>query len=133
MDLDQAMIVAGIGCRKGTSSEEIAAVITSALAKAGLSEADLDLIATATIKGEEHGIVAAAKALGVRLTLVPESEFLVAGALTETHSERVMAVTGVPSVAEAAALAAAGPSARLLATRIVVGRATCALAVTEQR
>jgi cobalt-precorrin 5A hydrolase len=34
----------------------------------------------------------------------------------------------VPSVAEAAALAAAGPAARLIVARIAVGPATCALA-----
>ena len=41
-----------------------------------------------------------------------------------------MALTGVPSVAEAAALAAGGAAARLVAPRIVVGPATCALADT---
>jgi cobalt-precorrin 5A hydrolase len=132
MGLDKAMIVAGIGCRKGASREDVTAVIATALAKAGLSDDALSLIATPRSKGEEHGILAAADALGVRLVLVPDAEFLAAGALTETHSERVMALIGVPSVAEAAALAAAGPSARLLAARIVVGPATCALAATEQ-
>ena len=38
---------------------------------------------------------------------------------------------GVPSVAEAAALAAAGPSARLVSPRLVIGAATCALAASE--
>jgi cobalt-precorrin 5A hydrolase len=42
-----------------------------------------------------------------------------------------MALMGVPSVAEAAALAAAGPSARLLAARIALGPVTCALAQSE--
>jgi cobalt-precorrin 5A hydrolase len=37
---------------------------------------------------------------------------------------------GVPTVAEAAALAAAGPAARLLGPRLVVGAATCALAAS---
>jgi cobalt-precorrin 5A hydrolase len=132
MDLDQAMIVAGIGCKKGASREEITAVIASALVKAGLGHRDLGMIATPTTKRDEHGILAAANALGVQLMLVPEAALLAAGALAETHSERVLRVTGVPSVAEAAAIAAAGPSARLLAARIVVGPATCALAVREQ-
>jgi cobalt-precorrin 5A hydrolase len=44
----------------------------------------------------------------------------------------VLALAGVPSVAEAAALAAAGPKARLILPRIVVGPATCALASTEE-
>jgi cobalt-precorrin 5A hydrolase len=48
-----------------------------------------------------------------------------------THSRRVAQLTGVGSVAEAAALAAAGPKARLLVPRIVVGDVTCALAETQ--
>jgi cobalt-precorrin 5A hydrolase len=49
---------------------------------------------------------------------------------TETRSARVLALMGVPTVAEAAALAAAGPAARLLGPRLVVGAATCALAAS---
>jgi cobalt-precorrin 5A hydrolase len=37
----------------------------------------------------------------------------------------------VPSVAEASALAAAGPNARLLVERLAVGAVTCALAQSE--
>jgi cobalt-precorrin 5A hydrolase len=43
----------------------------------------------------------------------------------------VLALTGVPSVAEAAALAAAGPLAHLIGPRLVIGSATCALASSE--
>jgi len=39
---------------------------------------------------------------------------------------------GLPSVAEAAALAAGGATARLLVSRIAVGPATCALAGTGE-
>ena len=42
-----------------------------------------------------------------------------------------MALAGVPSVAEAAALAACGPKARLILPRITVGPVTCALAERE--
>jgi cobalt-precorrin 5A hydrolase len=132
MGMDKAMIVAGVGCRKGASTDEITAVIASALAQAGLASTDLHMIATPVDKGDEHGIVAAATALRVRLMLVPQHAFLAAAARTETHSERVIALKGVPSVAEAAALAAAGPSGRLLTARITVGPATCALATAER-
>jgi cobalt-precorrin 5A hydrolase len=40
---------------------------------------------------------------------------------------------GIPSVAEAAALAGGGPTARLIVPRIAIGTATCALAVSEER
>ena len=129
--LDEAVIVAGVGCRRGASAEEISAAIASALAQAGLAGSALDMIAAPTSKGEEQGIVAAASAIGVRLMLVSQNEMMEAGARAQTRSERVIALKGVPSVAEAAALAAAGPSARLLARRIAIGPATCALATTE--
>jgi cobalt-precorrin 5A hydrolase len=61
---------------------------------------------------------------------VPQAALEQAGARAVTRSQRVRALTGVPSLSEAAALAAAGPSARLLAPRIAVGPATCALAIT---
>jgi cobalt-precorrin 5A hydrolase len=132
MGLVEAMIVAGIGCRKGASASEIGAAIASALKQAGLERAAIAKIATSTAKGAEPGLAAAASTLGVPLVLVSQADLEAAGARTKTHSKRVMTLTGVPSVAEAAALAAAGPSARLLTPRIAVGPATCALAGPEQ-
>jgi cobalt-precorrin 5A hydrolase len=129
--MGEAMIVAGIGCRKGAVAAEISAAIADALARAGLDT--LDLVAAPESKGGEHGIAAAAAALGVPLVLVAKADLEAAGARTQTRSERVLALTGVPSVAEAAALAAGGPAARLILPRITVGVATCALAVGGKR
>jgi cobalt-precorrin 5A hydrolase len=126
--MDQAMIVAGIGCRRGAAAQEIEAAIRAALARAGVAAADLRAIATASVKAAEPGIAATAAKLGLSLVLVADNELKVAGARTVTRSDRVLALTGVPSLAEAAALAAAGPTSRLIAARLVVGAATCALA-----
>jgi cobalt-precorrin 5A hydrolase len=90
----------------------------------------LDIIAAPAAKGDEPGITATASALGVALVLVPTSELETAGERAVTRSQRVVALMGVPSVAEAAALAAAGGTARLLVPRIAIGSATCALATT---
>jgi cobalt-precorrin 5A hydrolase len=129
MDLDQAMIVAGIGCRAGASTHDIEAAISAALAQAPLGARALDVIATSLAKGGEPGIATAASARGEKFVVVPHAELEAAGSRTVTRSERVLAMTGVPSVAEAAALAAAGPGARLLVARIAIGPATCALAI----
>jgi cobalt-precorrin 5A hydrolase len=126
------MIVAGIGCRRGTPAAAIAAVIDAALARAGLAKDALGAIATAAAKGGEAGIAGAASALGVPLILVPATDLEAAGERAITRSERIVALMGVPSVAEAAALAASGPTARLLVSRIAVGPATCALAGTKE-
>lgn len=130
MGVDEAMIVAGIGCRKGASADDIGAAIARALDHAGFATNSLDLIATSAAKGGEPGIAAAAAALGVPLVLVPQSDLEAAGERTQTRSERVVALMGVPSVAEAAALAAGGPQARLILPRLAVGPATCALVET---
>jgi cobalt-precorrin 5A hydrolase len=127
------MIVAGVGCRKGASADDIGAVIGAALARAGFATQALDLIAAPERKRDEHGVAAAAAALGVPLLLIAEADLKAAGARAETRSERVLALMGIPSVAEAAALAGGGPTARLILPRIAVGSATCALAASEER
>jgi cobalt-precorrin 5A hydrolase len=131
MDVDQAMIVAGVGCRKGVRAADIEAAIVAAFDRAGVAISQLRLIATSAAKGGEPGIATAASAIGVPLVLIPPRDLAAAGIRTTTRSERVIAVAGVPSVAEAAALAAGGPDARLIVPRIAVGPATCALAETE--
>jgi cobalt-precorrin 5A hydrolase len=125
------MIAAGIGCRRGATADEVKAAIDVALARHALEPAALSLLATSAAKGGEPGIAAAAAALGVPLVLIAQADLEAAGANTVTKSERVHALTGVPSLAEAAALAAGGPAARLMAPRIAVGPATCALATRE--
>jgi cobalt-precorrin 5A hydrolase len=126
--MGEAVIVAGIGCRKGAAAGAIEAAIAAALAHCGLAAHALSLIATSSAKRDEGGIAAAASALGVPLVVVPEAALEAAGERTTTKSERVLLHAGVPSLAEAAALAAAGPTARLMAPRVAVGPATCALA-----
>ena len=126
------MMVAGIGCRKGTPAVDIEAAIVAACARAGVATSDLQLIATSAAKGGEPGIAQAASAIGVPLVLIPQGDLAAAGGRTVTRSARVVALAGVPSVAEAAALAAGGPAARLVLSRMVVGPATCALAETEE-
>jgi cobalt-precorrin 5A hydrolase len=130
MDLGEAMIVAGVGCRRGAPAAAIAAAINASLAHAGLSINRLDVIATATAKEREPGLLEAAIEFGVPVVGVGQAELEAAGQRTVTRSERVMALMGVPSVAEAAALAVVGPAGRLIVPRIVLGSATCALAQT---
>lgn len=125
------MIVAGVGCRRGTSAPAIEAAIRAALAQAGMAADALDAIATIAAKHDEAGVAAAAASLGVNVVLIPDAELEAVSGRTETKSERVRAAMGVPSVAEAAALAAAGPTARLLGPRLALGAATCALAASE--
>jgi cobalt-precorrin 5A hydrolase len=129
MDMDEAMMVAGVGCRAGASAREIEAAIAEALARAGLSTETLSALATSFAKREEPGIAEAATARGLKLVVVLRCDLEAVDARVVTRSERVVALMGVPSVAEAAALAAAGPASRLVGPRVAVGPATCALAI----
>ena len=122
-------MVAGIGCRSGVSAEQVESALAAALGP-GRS---LSLIATPTAKGDEPGIIAAAAFRGVPLVLISQSDLEAASEATLTHSDHSMAAMNVRSVAEAAALAAAGPQARLLGPRIAVGPVTCALACDVSR
>ena len=122
------MIVAGVGCRRGTPASAIAAVIDAALARAGMAKDVLGMIAVPAAKGDEPGIAAVALSLDLPLVLISVKDLEAAGERGITRSERVMALMGVPSVAEAAALAAAGATAQLVVPRIAIGPATCALA-----
>lgn len=124
------MIVAGVGCKRGAPASAIETAIRAALARAGLAVAAPDIVATMAAKRGEAGIAAAAERFGARLVLVSEAELKAAGARATTRSPRVLALTGAPSVAEAAALAVAGPAARLICPRLIAGAATCALAAS---
>jgi cobalt-precorrin 5A hydrolase len=128
MDLGETVIAAGIGCRKAISAAQIEAALQTALTHHALADTRLALIAAPEVKGMEAGLQAAAAARGLLLRLIPQSLLEAANPRTLTRSARSMAAMNVHSVAEAAALAAAGPHARLLAPRIVVGPVTCALA-----
>ncbi|MEA3197279.1 MAG: cobalt-precorrin hydrolase [Gammaproteobacteria bacterium] len=131
MDLGETVIVAGVGCRKDISAAQVESAIEAALLHNRLAGHELGLIAVPAVKGTEAGIVAAAAARGVRLMLIAQKALEAADVRTLTRSARSMETMNVHSVAEAAALAAAGPNARLLAPRVAVGPVTCALAEGE--
>ncbi len=119
------MIVAGIGCRSRCASDIIVALVREAERQAGCMAATL---AIPYFKTCEPGVTEAAMRLGVELVVVNASELAAMQALCPTRSDRVLHHTGLASVAEAAALAAAGPGGILRLARIAGAGATCALA-----
>jgi cobalt-precorrin 5A hydrolase len=128
---EQAMIVAGIGCKRGTMSEDIESLVLAALASFGIAREKLDAIATETSKADERGIAEAARSLSVRLVRCSLSELDLIADKVMTRSLRVQALKGVPSIAEASALVAAGRNAKLLGARVATDKITCAIAISE--
>jgi cobalt-precorrin 5A hydrolase len=121
--------VAGIGFRHGVTSDEIVALVHRALAESGHAPNRLGAIATAEDRATEPSIVGAAAAFGLVPVGMAPAEMIAVDCGVPTRSGRIEASRGVGSVAEAAALAAAGEGATLLLPRISSRSVTCALAL----
>ncbi|MFJ6867186.1 Rv2231c family pyridoxal phosphate-dependent protein CobC [Streptomyces termitum] len=142
----------GVGVRSGATAKEVLELVEAALTRAGevLAEAGLPGagtagggspeggcvgvsarvagFATVEARAAAPGIVAAARRLGVPVTGFPAR---VLAAVPVPHpSGTVLAAAGTASVAEAAALRAAGPGAVLLVPKRKGPRVTCAIAVS---
>jgi cobalt-precorrin 5A hydrolase len=120
------MIAIGIGCRAGAAAEDILAVIHDALAT--LPGAVAGGLYTLAEKSTEPGLGHAAAALGLPLVSLDVASLRAVAGGALTRSPRVEALHGLPSVAETAALAGAGPGAVLLVARRANKTATCAIA-----
>lgn len=119
-----AVIVAGFGFRAGTGLAALREVL--ALAQEGHPR----VTHLATARDKTGALGPLAEALGLPVTgISPEA---LAAAPTITRSAASLAARHVGSVAEASALAAAGPGARLLAPRQISAdrMATCAIAAS---
>jgi cobalt-precorrin 5A hydrolase len=119
-------LAVGIGCSRGAAEEEIAALVDSTLAEAGLSAACIRVVASAGIKRDEPGLLGFARARALPL------RFFDAGTLDRVHgqetpSEIVRAAVGTRGVCEPAALLAAGAS-RLLVPKHKSRKVTVAVA-----
>src|SRR5690606_23329333 len=73
MELGEAMMVAGIGCRTGVGAGDVMAAVEAALARHNLSPAALSALATAHFKHAEQAITATGKALNLPLLLVDDA------------------------------------------------------------
>lgn len=125
------MIVAGVGFRRSAATEEIVTLVDQALERAALGRDALSKLATIEALAALPSFMEAARRLAVMAETVEEVALSAAAPRVHTQSARSLAAHGVGSVAEAAALAAAGPRAELILERIASSSATCALARPE--
>jgi len=128
-------LAVGVGCRSGVAGEVIADLVERALdatARPGLPAA----LFTVVDKQSEPGIGEAAAGLGLALVHLPRAALAAVADRVATRSEKVVELFGVPSIAEAAALAGAGPGSRLVVERMADRGATVAVALgggTDER
>ena len=102
-------LLAGVGCRKGTTEEEVLAALGEACESVGLSKTRIDALSSTTFKKNEAGLIGAAKTLDVPITFYNNE------AMQETitryrlaESAFVKETIGIGNVCEAAALTMAG-------------------------
>ncbi|MEW5422850.1 cobalamin biosynthesis protein [Amorphus sp. 3PC139-8] len=125
------MIAAGIGLRDSANASELAALYDQACALAGISSETVGCLATLAQRAVHPAVQTLAARHGLPVRSLSDAELQAADARVATRSARIEARHGVGSVAEAAALAAAGPNAALILPRITSPAATCALARSE--
>lgn len=119
------MIVAGFGFRAAASDVSLRDAYDKARASCHATH-----LATAADKAEAPAFKMLAEALNLpAVALAPAA---LTATRTPTQSPRVQAERGTGSIAEASALAAAGPAARLIGPRMISTDrlASCALAVS---
>ncbi|WP_424831038.1 cobalamin biosynthesis protein [Ruegeria sp.] len=121
------MIVAGLGF----SSQATASSLRAAFDQARTGQ-NVDALATVADKESHPALAEFAATAALPLHLITPDDL--AGQRTLTCSNRSRATYGTGSVAEASALAAAGPGARLLSPRQISDDrlATCAIAIGGQ-
>lgn len=126
------MIAIGIGCKRGTRKEVIMLLIRDTLARESLPVHNATLF-TSDGKKDEAGLIAAAEALNLPLRFLPLEDLRAVADKITSHSNAAQNALGIPSVAEASALAGAGKGAHLLVPRIKGEGVTCAIAEGDGR
>jgi cobalt-precorrin 5A hydrolase len=124
------IVAIGIGCRAGASAANIVALVQRTLSDARLAGETAELFSIDT-KRDETGLIKAARLLAMPITFLSREALAARAADAVTRSDRIAALHDLPSIAETAALAGAGPASRLVVPRISAGAVTCAVAVRE--
>ncbi len=124
------MIVAGIGFRGAAETDSLRAALAKAIER--LDAPHIDSLATLDKKARMGAFCALAGTLGVDIIAVAAEDLRAQE--TPTKSQRIEQQFGTGSLAEASALAAAGPGASLLVVRVVSpdGMATAAIAESAE-
>lgn len=122
----------GIGCERNTTRALLDESLAAALAESGLAAAAVAGLASLDLKGDEPALLELSRDRDWPLRLFPADRL--AAVAVPNPSDRVRQEVGTASVAEAAALAAAGDQAELLLEKRILrgpqgsGAATIAIA-----
>ncbi|MEM8856386.1 MAG: precorrin-3B C(17)-methyltransferase, partial [Pseudomonadota bacterium] len=119
----------GIGAERGADPAAAIALATKVLAEGGYDPRAVSVVVSLDVKADETAVHAVADHLGAPARFFDRAALAAEEARLANPSEIVRAAVGVAGVCEAAALAAAGPKARLVAPKTVAEGVTVALAL----
>jgi cobalt-precorrin 5A hydrolase len=119
-------LIVGIGCRRNVESRAIVNAVMEGLLRVNAVIGDVRLLASADIKKNEKGLLAAAEELGLNLRFIPSDE-IVSTTRQFEHSEFVASKVRLPAVAEPCALLA-GRRTRLILPKNIIHGVTIAIA-----
>ncbi len=125
-------LVLGLGCERGVAVSEVRELAEQTLKNANLTPESLATITSIDLKADEVAIHAVADHFGVDARFYSADELEREAARLANPSEIVFAETGCHGVAEGAALAAAGVTAKLVVPKVKSKRATAAIARAPQ-
>lgn len=121
-------VTVGVGCKKGTDAQAIAAAVDSALRKNGCHPLSVGAVATIDMKAREPGLLAFCRSRDLTLHTYSADE-LAAVPGSFSGSAFVQQTTGVDNVCERAAVCHSG--GRLISRKEALSGVTVALALTE--
>lgn len=119
-------LIVGVGCRKGTSQQEILEAIDQAFEKGECSREDIRCVATIDLKRDEPGLKEACITLGLPLRIVPMDQIKSFSGPYQ-RSSFVKEKIGVEGVSEPCALLA-GRRTKLIVPKLKHGRVCVAIA-----
>ena len=122
------ILAIGVGCERNASPDEVITLVNQVLSQHDLASASIAAIASIDVKSDEAAIHAAARHFNVPARFFPAHVLRLETPRLKNPSEIVEREVGTPGVAEAAALALAGPDSDLLVEKTRSLRATCAIA-----
>jgi cobalt-precorrin 5A hydrolase len=121
-------LVLGLGCERGTPPTELVDLAVSVV----VWPEHITAVATLDVRAEEPAMLAVARHFSVPLVTFSAARLEAETPRLANPSDLVFAYTGCHGVAEAAALAQAGPDARLLVEKTKSAHATVAVAESFQ-
>jgi cobalt-precorrin 5A hydrolase/precorrin-3B C17-methyltransferase len=126
------VLALGVGCERGAEPHEVETLVRATLAAHDLAPEAVACVVSLDLKADEAAVHALADTLGVPARFFAAEALALEEPRLATPSDVVRNAVGVAGVAEAAALAAAGPDGTLLVPKQRSDRATCAIALSRR-